>query len=79
MAAAQRYAGRLSLLITDVMLAGMSGRELAGRLRASLRVLLVSGYERRDLPADLDGLELIGKPFKAQVLPRKVREMLDSR
>jgi two-component system cell cycle sensor histidine kinase/response regulator CckA len=79
--AAARCTGRLSLLITDVEMPGMSGPELARRLQAgmgSLKVLLLSGHDREEVLADLGGLRLVfvRKPFTARVLAQTVREML---
>jgi two-component system, cell cycle sensor histidine kinase and response regulator CckA len=78
------HPGPLHLLLTDMVMPGMSGRELAVRLRRSrpeLRVLFMSGYT----DGGLDGLEplaldaaLVAKPFTATELMRKVREALDA-
>ncbi|HEY6322163.1 MAG TPA: response regulator [Thermoanaerobaculia bacterium] len=78
---AERFHGRLSLLISDVTMPGMSGIELATRLRAAigpLPVLLLSGYEREDVPADLGEPELVfmSKPFRPVALAQTVRKML---
>jgi PAS domain S-box-containing protein len=76
----------MHLLLTDVVLAGgMSGRVLAERVRAmrpDLKVLFVSGYTS-DVTI-LHGLleqdvTLVQKPFTAESLGRKVREVLDAR
>jgi two-component system cell cycle sensor histidine kinase/response regulator CckA len=78
---AERSGGRLSLLIADVTMPEMGGLELARRLRARcgpLKVLLLSGYERGDLEADLGdpGLVFVQKPFSPRALAQTVREML---
>ena len=76
--------GRIQLLVTDVMMPEMNGRELTERLtpdNSQLRVLFMSGY-----PADviiprgeLDGeLHFIQKPFSLDAFARKVRETLDT-
>jgi CheY-like chemotaxis protein len=75
----------LHLLLTDVVLAGgMSGPELAERVRAvrpEQKVLFVSGYTR-DVTflhgLDAQGLTLVQKPFTAQSLGEKVRQVLDA-
>jgi two-component system, cell cycle sensor histidine kinase and response regulator CckA len=81
----ERYAGPIHLLLTDVVMPGMTGPELADRikpLRPSMQVIFMSGYlERatRDHPRipDLAGFHL-PKPFSPEVLAAKVREVLDS-
>ncbi|HEV8240835.1 MAG TPA: ATP-binding protein [Thermoanaerobaculia bacterium] len=73
----------LELLITDVVMPDMSGRELADRLRRlrpGLKVLFVSGYTDESIANHgvLDpGVELLEKPFTADVLARRVRAILD--
>ena len=70
------------LLVTDVVMPGLGGAALAARLiagRPSLRVLFITGYaleavERRGELADARGL--LEKPFSADQLARKVREVL---
>jgi two-component system, cell cycle sensor histidine kinase and response regulator CckA len=79
---AAKTAPSIDLLITDVVLPGMDGRELARRMRGgapSIRILYISGYipqdglgECRDL-----GGELLPKPFTAESLARAVRRALD--
>lgn len=79
---AQRHAGEIDLLLTDVVMPGVSGRELAHRLaelRPSLKVLYMSGYTG-DLVARhgvLDpGILLLEKPFTLHSLLTKVRQAL---
>jgi two-component system cell cycle sensor histidine kinase/response regulator CckA len=74
----------LHLLLTDVVLAkGMSGRELAERVRAlrpTLKVLFATGYTSDAIILhDLleQGVTLIQKPFTSELLGHKVREVLD--
>jgi signal transduction histidine kinase len=74
---------RVDLLFTDVVLPGMSGRELANRvlaLRSGLPVLFTTGYTRNAIihHGRLDpGVQLLPKPFAQHELARKVRELLD--
>jgi PAS domain S-box-containing protein len=75
----------LDLLVTDVVMPGMSGPELARRLsarRAELEVLYVSGYTGEALAsrgAGERGLHLLQKPFRRKDLLWKVRGILAAR
>jgi DNA-binding response OmpR family regulator len=78
------HPGRIDLLISEVLIWGMTGAELYGRVRQrhqNLRVLFVSGYTEEMLrqhgvsPATAPFLR---KPFGAPVLVGKVREVLRS-
>jgi PAS domain S-box-containing protein len=78
----RRHRGRVDLLLTDVVMPGMSGRDVAQSvtaLRAGLRVLYMSGYTDAALPPDVleDGVSFLQKPFSADDLARKVRTLLD--
>jgi CheY-like chemotaxis protein len=69
-----RDASRISLVITDVIMPGMSGRELAARVRDSqpdVPVLLISGY-CDELPAETDGLRCLPKPLDFKQLLQEV-------
>jgi len=79
---AAEHSGPIDLLITDVVMPEMNGRELAERLRAvrpALKCLYMSGYT-----ADIishrgildEGVNFIQKPFSMRVLAEKVREAL---
>lgn len=71
------------LLLTDVVLPGMNGRQLAEELKArqpAIRVLFMSGYSRDAIVHDgrLDpGVELMQKPLTQEVLAQRVRDALD--
>ena len=70
----------IDLLMTDVGLPQMDGRELAARARAlrpSLPILFASGYaESLEVPA---GMHVIGKPFSIDQLRDKVKGLLADR
>jgi CheY-like chemotaxis protein len=79
----ERMAPAISLIVTDVVMPGMSGVELARRLRLmkpSLRVLFTSGYTADEIqrhgPLDA-GTGFLAKPFTPDALVGKVREILD--
>jgi len=79
----EKHGGKIDLVLTDVVMPQMSGRELADRLKAiipSVRVLFTSGYTDNAIVHHgvLDaGTRFIGKPFSVADLRRKVREVLD--
>jgi two-component system cell cycle sensor histidine kinase/response regulator CckA len=81
----ERFEAEIELLLTDVVMPQMSGRELADRLRAerpSLAVLYTSGYTDDAIVRHgvLEaGTNFIGKPFAAAALAQKVRDVLDGR
>lgn len=80
---AEEHAGAIQLLITDVVMPEMTGRELSGRLRAlypDLRVLFMSGYTANVIAhrgvLD-DDVNFIQKPLTIKGLAAKLREVLD--
>jgi two-component system, cell cycle sensor histidine kinase and response regulator CckA len=81
--AAAQHEGDIHLLLTDVVMPGMNGRELARQVkerRPGLRVLYMSGYTEDAIAhrGVLDtGAFLISKPFSQDTLARRLREALD--
>ena len=78
---ASAFDGTIHLLLSDVVMPGMKGPELADRLRAlrpGIRVLLMSGYAADVVTAnDLKEATLMSKPFSPAALTRAVRRVLD--
>src|ERR1700687_2644710 len=80
----QAHKGPIHLLLTDVIMPGMNGRELANQVsptRPEMRVLYMSGYTENHIGHNgtLDqGITLLQKPFTLPALKAKVREMLDT-
>jgi PAS domain S-box-containing protein len=79
----RRRAGRIDLLLTDVLMPTMNGRELVDRLvsiRPDTKILYMSGYTE-DVIIDHVGVKLrtafLPKPFSPESLIRKVRAVLD--
>jgi PAS domain S-box-containing protein len=81
---AARHDGRIGLLLTDIVMPGMSGVDLAARIRAmapGLKVLFVSGYTENTIVHHgvLDpGVSFLAKPFSPDALAERVRAELDS-
>ena len=82
---AKQHSGRIDLLLTDVVMPGLNGRELSDRLkevRPNVKVLFISGYTA-DVIAQrgiLDqGVAFLHKPFSSDELAAKVREVLMQR
>jgi PAS domain S-box-containing protein len=79
---AAEHAGPIHLLLTDVVMPGKSGVDLARDLlglRPGLRVVYMSGYADRAVQADAPGVAFVQKPFDPALLARRVRATLDQR
>ncbi|NCA83517.1 MAG: response regulator [Opitutae bacterium] len=81
---AREHAGEIHLLLTDVVMPGMNGRDLAQELlktRPDIRCLFMSGYTA-DLIAEngrlREGVHFIQKPFSGTELATRIRAALDS-
>jgi PAS domain S-box-containing protein len=78
------HEGVIHLLLTDVIMPGMNGRELAQRIteiRPNVKVLYMSGYTESVIGQNgtLDaGVRLLQKPFNLRDLKNKVREVIDA-
>ena len=79
----EQPSNKIDLMLTDVVMPGMNGRELSMRareLRPGLKVLFMSGYSRNAVVhhgrVDLD-VQLIQKPVSLQDLTARIRDMLD--
>jgi PAS domain S-box-containing protein len=83
LALVEKHPGRIDLLLTDVVMPGLSGPQLADRLTASrpeTRVVFMSGYPEAQDPAlgfSLDGRSYLQKPFALSELAEKIRLALD--
>ena len=83
LAIAQTEGERIRLLLTDVVMPGLSGPELALELRDArpeLKVLFISGYTDRDLWSGRlkkKGSAFMAKPFKPAELVSRIRRLLD--
>ena len=81
---AENYRGPIHLMLTDVVMPGMTGKELADRmkgLRPATQVLYMSGYSENVIASEgvIDpGIAFISKPLTPQSLAAKVRETLGS-
>lgn len=80
---AEAYPGDIHLLMTDVVMPEMNGRELAEHLsksRPKMRVLFVSGYSAEAIAVQgiLDeGIHFIQKPYTLQALAEKLRTVME--
>jgi len=80
----EQYAGPIHLLLTDVVMPGMNGKELQTQLlrtRPDLKTVFMSGYAGEIIAQRgllMEGTHFIQKPFRIRDLAKKVRETLDS-
>jgi len=81
----QRFSGRIDLLVTDVIMPKMNGRQLAGKVtsaRPDTLVLFMSGYTDDSIVHHgvlSEGVHFIQKPLTPATLLQKIREVLDGR
>jgi len=79
----EKSAAAIQLLITDIIMPGVSGSELvalAASLQPDMKVLCISGYAEQALVHQtvvVDGMPFLQKPFTAETLAHKVRDVLD--
>jgi CheY-like chemotaxis protein len=78
----REHGGRIHLLLTDVVMPGISGKELASKLaaiRPEMLVMYMSGYadEMVTRQGVANGMHFIQKPFTPVALTKKLREVLD--
>ena len=84
LALSTRHQGPIDLLLTDVVMPHLGGRQLAQQLHARyprMKVLFMSGYmDDAVLPQILSqqGMAFLPKPFAPEILEQKIRDMLDS-
>ena len=83
--ACERHEGEIHMLLTDVVLAQITGTDLARQLspmRPRMKVLFISGYTEEAIVHQgvlEEGTAFLQKPFTPNVLARKVREVLDGK
>ena len=81
---ANEYSGKIDLLVTDIILPEMNGRELSDELHKQfpdLKVLFMSGYTANVIVHRgvlEDGINYIAKPFSIDNFAAKIREVLDT-
>src|SRR5205823_3003336 len=80
-AIAEAHLGRIDLLLTDVLMTGMTGPELATYMRkrrGGIRVIYISGYLPPEIQGDLatTGSIILSKPFSLADLAQNIRAMV---
>lgn len=81
---ANRHSGRIHLLLTDILMPGMNGGELARRLlqvRPAMRVVFMSGFSDQAIQTNgilIPGATFLQKPFSVDELTCRLREALAS-
>jgi two-component system cell cycle sensor histidine kinase/response regulator CckA len=81
MAQAEQYGAAIGLVVSDLVLPGVSGTDLVRRLRKPCehaRVLYMSGYSPEHVGALVEGASFLRKPFTAEELVTMVRDLLAS-
>lgn len=78
----EQHEGQVDLLVTDVMMPGMNGRELVRRLTdrcPELKAMFISGYDSAMVCPGMQNRNVtyLQKPFTVDELARKVRELID--
>ena len=80
---ARAHGGAIDLLLSDVVMTGMNGHDLARQIKAvrpETRVLYMSGYARSGIAQDSvlqDPASFVAKPFSVRELSQRVRAFLD--
>jgi len=81
---AETHAGTIPLMVTDVIMPGMTGPkvvEIIASTRPQMKVLFISGYSEEAVASDGlvgPGRSFVSKPFNPETLLRRIRELLDA-
>jgi PAS domain S-box-containing protein len=82
---AEEFAGAIHLIVTDVIMPGLTGRHTAETIKAArseVKILFMSGYTSEAIAKHgvlSPGARFLGKPFSTEDLLRKIRDVLDDR